>query len=112
MNTRFLAGGIATLWAAFWGYFATVAILFEPGDTLTRLKIAAFVVALLGSALWAAWTRKPAGNIWLCLIGAGLGIANLTYFHAQLFLFFGLALPPLAAGLLKSYPLRSALVQG
>jgi hypothetical protein len=108
MKTRFLAGSLTTLWAGFWGYFATMAILFEPGDTPTRLKVAAFVVALLGSALWAAWTRKRAGGIWLCLIGTGLCVASVAYLQnplaTRLFLFFTLALPPLLAGLMKCYP--------
>ncbi|MGC4046667.1 MAG: hypothetical protein QM758_22980 [Armatimonas sp.] len=112
MNTRFLAGGLTTLWAGFWGYFATMALLFEPGETPTRVKVAAFVVALLGSFLWSAWTRKRAGGVWLCIVGAGLTVANIVFFRnppaTQGFLFAVLAAPPLAAGLMTFNPARRA----
>jgi len=109
---RFLAGALVTLWAGFWGYFSLVSLISEPGDVLTRLKVAAFVAALLGSSLWAAWTRRRAGGIWLCVVGVGLGVANAVYFNnpppTQLFLYVILALPPLLAGLMKCYPARPA----
>jgi hypothetical protein len=105
MKARFLAGVLTTLWAGFWGYFVIASLISEPGDTLTRLKVLAFTMSLLGSALWAAWTRSPVGRIWLVVVGIGLCAANIFYFHnplaTRLFLFVTLALPPLVAGLLK-----------